>query len=409
MKRLPLMLLCAALLAAQAKLPPEEQQDLNRALAEAGTSPHEFLMALEGHLAKYPETISRWELERALVKTARDTGNAARIVKWGDAVLARESEDLGTLEAVANAHLKLGGKENAAKAAERAAQWEKAVRSLEPRDATEKIRWRTRLELDQGLGKALEARAEAAFALGEPAAALKLAKDAFAAYPLPESARTAGKAAAALKQWDTAADAYADAYVMGEGKSTEDLAAMKDAWKQGHPEQPGAGERLLAAHERVHLWSRNNVARLRAIDPNALKVSAGEYVIHGVDGKTLDLRSLRGKVVVLDFWATWCGPCRTQHPLYQQAKERFTGRDDVEFVYLNTDEDKSLVMPFLEANGWSKTVYYEDGLSRLLNVTSIPTTIILNKSGEVASRMNGFLPDRFVGMLVERVQRILAE
>lgn len=81
----------------------------------------------------------------------------------------------------------------------------------------------------------------------------------------------------------------------------------------------------------------------------------------------------------------------------------------MEFVYLNTDEDKSLVAPFLEANQWSKKVYFEDGLSRLLNVTSIPTTVILNKRGEIASRMNGFLPEKFVDMLTERVQRILAE
>ncbi len=76
---------------------------------------------------------------------------------------------------------------------------------------------------------------------------------------------------------------------------------------------------------------------------------------------------------------------------------------------MNTDEDKSLVAPFLEANSWSKKVYFEDGLSRLLNVSSIPTTVILNKRGEIASRMNGFLPEKFVDMLTERVQRILAE
>jgi thiol-disulfide isomerase/thioredoxin len=166
---------------------------------------------------------------------------------------------------------------------------------------------------------------------------------------------------------------------------------------------------LLAAHDRFNKWNEDKITRLRQYDANALKGKPGEFVITGVSGEKLPLSSLQGKVVVLDFWATWCGPCRTQHPLYEKAKEKFKGRTDVEFVYLNTDEDKSLVAPFLEANSWSKKVYFEDGLSRLLNVSSIPTTVILNKRGEIASRMNGFLPEKFVDMLTERVQRILAE
>ena len=54
-------------------------------------------------------------------------------------------------------------------------------------------------------------------------------------------------------------------------------------------------------------------------------------------------------------------------------------------------------------------VFFEGGLSRLLQVTSIPTTILFDKRGRVSSRMNGFLPDRFVDQLTERVQAALAD
>jgi len=67
------------------------------------------------------------------------------------------------------------------------------------------------------------------------------------------------------------------------------------------------------------------------------------------------------------------------------------------------------VAPFLEKNRWNKSVYFEGGLSRLMSVSSIPSTIILNKRGELASRMNGFIPDRFVDSLIDRVKRILEE
>jgi thiol-disulfide isomerase/thioredoxin len=121
----------------------------------------------------------------------------------------------------------------------------------------------------------------------------------------------------------------------------------------------------------------------------------------------LRLDSLRGKVVVVDFWATWCGPCRKQHPLYEQVKSRFQEESRVVFLSVNTDEDRDVVRPFLEENGWSQKVYFEDGLAGHLRISSIPTTLILGGNGAVFSRMNGFIPETFVDQLTERVQDAL--
>jgi thiol-disulfide isomerase/thioredoxin len=132
-----------------------------------------------------------------------------------------------------------------------------------------------------------------------------------------------------------------------------------------------------------------------------------EFTLSGLSGDKLNLAELKGKVIVFDFWATWCGPCRVQHPLYEKVKQRFRNNPDVVFLSVNTDEDRELVEPFLKDNGWNVTPYFEDGLSRAFKVSSIPTTIVVDKGGEVFSRLNGFLPDRFVDMLTERIQDAL--
>ncbi len=102
-------------------------------------------------------------------------------------------------------------------------------------------------------------------------------------------------------------------------------------------------------------------------------------------------------------------PCRAQHPLYEQVKRHFEGNPNVTFISVNTDEDRELVGPFLEESHWNIPVYFEDGLSRLLRITSIPTTIIVDRRGDIASRMNGYNPERFVDILAERIQQTLKD
>jgi thioredoxin-related protein len=89
------------------------------------------------------------------------------------------------------------------------------------------------------------------------------------------------------------------------------------------------------------------------------------------------------------------------------VKRRFGMNSDVAFVSVNTDENRALAAPFVKDQKWSQSVYFEDGLVRRLDINSIPTTIVLNRRGEIVSRMNGFVPDRFVDMLSDRIQEAL--
>src|SRR5262249_10089484 len=143
---------------------------------------------------------------------------------------------------------------------------------------------------------------------------------------------------------------------------------------------------------------------LRSGDPNAQLTDPMEFTLNAVEGEKLKMATLKGKVVVFDFWATWCMPCRQQHPLYEQVKQRFHDNPEVVFLSVDTDEDRGLVKPFLTDVKWSGPVYFEDGLSRVLHIVSIPTTIVADARGRVAARMNGFVPNRFVDMLTERIR-----
>ena len=182
---------------------------------------------------------------------------------------------------------------------------------------------------------------------------------------------------------------------------------MGELYRKLKGSEKGLGDLVLEAYDRTHALLAARNLRLRENDPNAQASKVLDFTLSGFKGNTLKLAFLKGKTVVFDFWATWCGPCRAQHPLYEEVKRKFATNADVIFVSVNTDEDRDLVAPFLRDQKWNNDVYFEDGLTRALRITSIPTTIIVDKHGEVASRMNGFLPDRFVEMLADRIHQAL--
>lgn len=419
MKLAPLLAAFGALAFAQSEAgaPPAaetEQEHFRRVMSEAGASPSDFAQALEEHLAKFPDTSQRAAIERTIVQAAIDAGDRARILRYGERVVEREPNNLIVLERLTRALLDRDDPEAARRAFRFATQLEGVLRKLELDRPPENLsRARLRDELDQRLAKAFVYQARAKGNLGELEAAAELARQSYRTYPSAEAAREAGRWLARLGRLAEAIEAYAEAFAIPDENRTEEHRAadrrrLKELYLKEHASEAGLGDVLLAAYDRTSAALEARLARLRRLDPNFGRKDPLDYTLAGLDGEPLELSSLRGKVLVLDFWATWCGPCRVQQPLYEEVMERFAGRDDVVFLNINTDDKRDQVAPFLKANGWNKKVYFDGGLQQLLKVTSIPTTIIFDKQGRLAGRLVGFDPDRFVAMLSERIHRALA-
>src|SRR3954470_15984007 len=173
MKMLAGLLLSGVVLFAQAgKITPQEQEELSSTLAEAGSSPQEYLRALEKHLAKYPNSPRKEELERAAARAAIEANDDGRIILYGERVLARQPNDLQILERVARSLLAGEAKDTSERALKYAVRYEELVRGMQqerPRDAEGQN------QTDRGIGRALCYQARATGNLGKPDAALALA------------------------------------------------------------------------------------------------------------------------------------------------------------------------------------------------------------------------------------------
>jgi thiol-disulfide isomerase/thioredoxin len=267
---------------------------------------------------------------------------------------------------------------------------------------------------DRAIGHTLVFEARATGNLGHPQEALVLAHRAFDTFPTADAAREIARWDERLGKSEDAARALADAFTIPDAYTTDaarasDRGRMGELYRQAHGSEKGLGDLLLEAYDRNLALVHSRELQLRSGDPNAQLTDPMQFTLTAVEGDSLKMPSLNGKVVVFDFWATWCGPCRQQHPLYEQVKQRFRDNPAVVFLSIDTDEDRHLVKPFLADVKWQGPVYFEDGLSRALHIATIPTTVLINPRAQVAGRMNGFNPERFVEMLTERIRDALAE
>jgi thiol-disulfide isomerase/thioredoxin len=113
-----------------------------------------------------------------------------------------------------------------------------------------------------------------------------------------------------------------------------------------------------------------------------------------LDGSAVLISDYTGqKVVVLDFWASWCGPCRKGLPMVQAVADHFSG-SDVAFYAVNMREDADTVKTFFNEAGLSLPVALDDGtLGEAFGVSGIPHTVIIGKDGIIKSVHTGFSSD----------------
>jgi peroxiredoxin len=119
---------------------------------------------------------------------------------------------------------------------------------------------------------------------------------------------------------------------------------------------------------------------------------AANFKLEALDGHTVSLDQLRGKVIFLNVWATWCGPCREEMPSMQTLYDDFKNNKD--FVMLAVSQDtkgRSVVAPYVEKNGFHFTILLdpENKVSETYDMSGVPETFIIDRKGQIVAHHMG--------------------
>jgi thiol-disulfide isomerase/thioredoxin len=241
--------------------------------------------------------------------------------------------------------------------------------------------------------------------LHQDEAAIKDLNIAFRLVPSSDAALALGEIAEQDKKTEEAARDYALALILS-GQEDVDASSrnamrlrMENVWRFTHDSDAGLGDVFLSAFDKNQALIKEAAL---ADKPEPTEYNKGatdplQFSLRQVDGKgAVKLADSRGKVVILNFWTTWCAYCKTMEPMLADVRTKFAGHEDVLSLAVNADEDEAVVAPFLQSQNFGGTMVFADGLDQSLKIVSIPTIIVLDRSGNIAYRTQGYAPDGFV-------------
>ena len=387
-----------------------EQQALQKAIDEAANDRAALVKNLEAFLKQYPQSTQRPQIYRALVESCLQLRDFSRALDYAERLVSLNPDDISNTVLTIQLLDRYGDTAGYRRAV---FYCSRVLEYVDHRTAADKSK---RVSVDEweasknrDLSNLLLLRGGLYLKLHDLANAQKDFESSYALVPTASGAEHLGEIAETNNNLNLAILEYARAFALSEGANaspsrTELRKKLGNAWRLAHGSEDGLGDYLLRTFDDVAASSNAKTAR----NPGAK--DPYDFTLRKVsDGSAVRFADAKGKIAVLNFWATWCGPCRALEPLLDRVAARYIGKGDVIFYALNCDDDESLVQPYLTEEKFKTPALFADGLDRAFRIENFPTTVVLDKTGKIAFRADGFDPDSFEKSLTEVIDRLEQE
>lgn len=119
--------------------------------------------------------------------------------------------------------------------------------------------------------------------------------------------------------------------------------------------------------------------------------AAFDFTLTAPDGSKLDFETLKGKVVFINMWATWCAPCVAEMPSIQGMYDKYKDNPDIVFALISFDKDPRKAEKFVDKKGYTMPIYFpnESQIPSVYQSKGIPTTFVIDKEGYISYKKVG--------------------
>lgn len=394
--------------ATQASPDDVEQSALNDAFRTAANNPQIFIKNLEAFLARFPKSPRRELVLRTICTYGLQANAPGVVVQYGQMLLEKAPDDPQLLALLIDALARQNDPPSRSRAIDYSSRLiaiaENQRNRADGTGSSKNSQWSERVA-------ALYAQRAGFYRdSGDLDKAFADDKKSYATYPTAHVAEQLGDAALKKGEASLALDYYLTAFVFPD--KNPDLAhrdeirrKLSSLYLAHHRSEKGLGDLALSRYDALipQIAERFSAGQ----SENAGRHDPFEYVLERIDGTPLPLADYRGKVMVMEFWATWCGPCRMEGKLFDQVAENFHADSRATFLSLNTDQDRSVVPGFLKQEGWAVPAAYSQGLDQLLSVRDLPTVVIFDRQGRIVYRLEGVDVGSFVAELSKHLRETL--
>ncbi len=130
-----------------------------------------------------------------------------------------------------------------------------------------------------------------------------------------------------------------------------------------------------------------------SVDALRTGAPAPGFALNSSSGKAVNLADLKGQIVLVNFWASWCGPCRKEMPILEQLNKQYRAKG-VTLVGVNVEPNSASAIDWLKATPVSFPILFDvdSKVSKLYQVEGMPNTVILDRSGKVRYIHRGYAP-----------------